>query len=153
MVNKLRFLKSLTFPNASFNDPIFSVLPPTLEELVITSYPLPYVYDMAGYNIPVRVMPYADLSKILRNGSFRFLQRLDVAYDAEPRAADAALFGALPDICPDLIYLEINRYTCPYDEDLYGITVSILRRTTQSLVTLCSHYWKQAFHRCRACPH
>lgn len=146
MSRKLQSLKSLTFANASPDDPIFSVLPSTLEELIITTYPLPYIYHVPGCNIPIHIMPFGDLSKIMTNGSFQFLRRLDVAYNAESSASDAALFSALPGMCPELRSLEINRYNCPPDEDLYGITVRYLSRIHfMGSEFLPSRCWKAPF--------
>ncbi|PBK60649.1 hypothetical protein ARMSODRAFT_1026387 [Armillaria solidipes] len=124
-------LRSLTLSNPLPSDPFFSILPPSLEHLSLTSYPDPFpLPGNPKSRIPVDITSCYALKTILASGSFTNLRSLNISYRWESNQVESSLFSLIPQVSPYLELLELNRYA--WKGDPFDV-VSLLETSLRSL--------------------
>ncbi|KAK0442386.1 hypothetical protein EV421DRAFT_1808787 [Armillaria borealis] len=124
-------LRSLTLSNPLPSDTFFSILPPSLEHLSLTSYP--DLFPLPGNpksRIPVDITSCYALKTILASGSFTNLRSLSISYRWESNQVESSLFPLIPQTSPYLEVLELNRYA--WKGDPFDV-VSLLEASLRSL--------------------
>ncbi|SJL13874.1 uncharacterized protein ARMOST_17323 [Armillaria ostoyae] len=124
-------LRSLTLSNPFPSDPFFSILPPSLEHLSLTSYPEPFpLLRNDKSRIPVDITSCHVVKTILASGSFTNLRSLSISYRWESNQVESSLFSLIPQTSPYLELLELNRYA--WKGDPFDV-VSLLETSLHSL--------------------
>ncbi|KAK0442370.1 hypothetical protein EV421DRAFT_1808661 [Armillaria borealis] len=124
-------LRSLTLSNPLPSDPFFSILPPSLEHLSLTSYPEPFpLLRNDKSRIPVDITSCHVIKTILASGSFTNLRSLSISYRWESNQVESSLFSLISQTSPYLELLELNRYA--WKGDPFDV-VSLLETSLHSL--------------------
>ncbi|KAK0440794.1 hypothetical protein EV421DRAFT_1815027, partial [Armillaria borealis] len=109
--SQLAKMRSLTVSNPCPNDPLFKMLPPSLEHLSLIPYPDPFMIEwIPESEIPVKIIPCSAMNAILTAGSFGSLTSLNVAYHWESDRVEISLLNLIAQTSPYLEFLELNRY-------------------------------------------
>ncbi|KAK0213036.1 hypothetical protein DFS33DRAFT_1377504 [Desarmillaria ectypa] len=107
-------LHSISLSNPSPHDLIFCLLPSTLTELSLTTYPdHTTTADLARCSLPKAILSCPDLLSILKTLSVSHLRSLAISYKWDRRQSQEELLRYIARAFPGLDVLELNQYHTP----------------------------------------